>query len=261
MEVELRPLADKYNVIARMRVAAVLCLLALAVPAFAQEPPPKIGPFVIDLHATVPRFPGDLQLAESRNMMLAELPGTGLGVQAGVHIYLFKWRAITFGVGGEVASSRARQTPAEGTQNVRAATEEFRSIAPQLSFNFGSGTGWSYISGGIGQSTWSIVPEGQTPFPSDSERVRTINYGGGARWFAKKHLAFSFDVRFYAIDPGTPYFGFRFGFSRWITASSSQPPSAGCTTSGAIASSRILSGSPGGFPMRSGIPRKGRAMS
>jgi len=208
LEVERRPLADKYNVIARMRVAAVLCLLPLAVPAFAQEPPPKIGPFVIDLHATVPRFPGDLQLAESRNMMLAELPGTGLGVQAGVHIYLFKWRAITFGVGGEVASSRARQTPAEGTQNVRAATEEFRSIAPQLSFNFGSGTGWSYISGGIGQSTWSIVPEGRTPFPSDSERLRTINYGGGARWFAKKHLAFSFDVRFYAIDPGTPYFGF-----------------------------------------------------
>src|SRR5436309_3377470 len=100
LEVKRRPLADKYNVIARMRVADVLCLLPLAVPAFAQEPPPKIGPL-----------------------------------------------------------------------------------------------------------TWSIVPEGRTPFPSDSERLRTINYGGGARWFAKKHLAFSFDVRFYAIDPGSPYFG------------------------------------------------------
>jgi hypothetical protein len=194
-------------VIIRMRVAAVVCLIAFAVPAFAQEPPPKIGPFVVDFHVTVPRFPSDLQLAESRNMSLAELPGTGLGVQAGVHVYLFKWRAITFGVGGEIASSRAKQTPAQGA-GIRGATEEFRSIAPQLSFNFGSGTGWSYISGGIGQSTWSIVPAEQTPFPSDSEQLRTINYGGGARWFAKKHLAFSFDVRLYAIDPGTPYFGF-----------------------------------------------------
>ena len=34
--------------------------------------------------------------------------------------------------------------------------------------------------------------------------MTTINYGGGARWFMKRHLAFSFDVRFYAIDPTTP---------------------------------------------------------
>ena len=35
----------------------------------------------------------------------------------------------------------------------------------------------------------------------DAERLKTIDYGGGARWFAKPHLAFSFDVRFYAINP------------------------------------------------------------
>ena len=50
--------------------------------------------------------------------------------------------------------------------------------------------------------------QGQENAPADDEPLKTINYGGGARWFAKKHLAFSFDVRFYAIDPGTPYFGF-----------------------------------------------------
>ena len=27
--------------------------------------------------------------------------------------------------------------------------------------------------------------------------LQTLNYGGGARWFAKKHLAFSFDLRFH----------------------------------------------------------------
>jgi outer membrane protein with beta-barrel domain len=192
----------------RMRLVIALCLLGLASSAFAQEPPPKIGPFVVDLHGTIPRFPSEEQLAESRNMTLAELPGSGLGLQVGLHIYLFKWKAVTVGIGGEYTTGRSTQTPAEGVTGVRAATETFQSIAPQLSLNFGSGTGWSYISGGIGTSTWSIVPEGQNPFPSDTDRLRTIDYGGGARWFAKKHLAFSFDVRLYAINPGASYFGF-----------------------------------------------------
>jgi hypothetical protein len=37
----------------------------------------------------------------------------------------------------------------------------------------------------------------------DDERIKTINYGGGARWFIKPHVAFSFDVRFYAINPSS----------------------------------------------------------
>src|SRR5438105_9776094 len=92
------------------------CALTLLWPAavFAQEPPPKIGPFVVDLHGTVPRFPEDVNLAESRAMTLAELPGSGFGIQIGLHLYLVKWRAITFGVGGEFTSGRATQTPADG---------------------------------------------------------------------------------------------------------------------------------------------------
>ena len=57
----------------------------------------------------------------------------------------------------------------------------------------------------MGQSIWSIVPEGQEDYPPDTDRLKTINYGGGARWFIKAHLAFSFDVRFYAINPGSAY--------------------------------------------------------
>ncbi|OFV93942.1 MAG: hypothetical protein A3H95_07685 [Acidobacteria bacterium RIFCSPLOWO2_02_FULL_64_15] len=103
--------------------------------------------------------------------------------------------------------ARAHRTPvaSSGQTTILApVTERFASIAPQLSFNFGTGDGWSYLSGGIATSTWSVVPDGASPAPSDEERLKTINYGGGARWFAKPHLAFSFDVRFYAIDPGTP---------------------------------------------------------
>ena len=55
-------------------------------------------------------------------------------------------------------------------------------------------------------STWSLVPDGSSPQPPDEERLKTIDYGGGARWFARPHLAFSFDVRFYAINPSSPTF-------------------------------------------------------
>ena len=38
--------------------------------------------------------------------------------------------------------------------------------------------------------------------------MNTINYGGGARWFIKQHLAFSLDVRLYDIGSGTPQLGY-----------------------------------------------------
>ena len=201
---------------ARMRfvvaAVAVPALVLAASAARAQEPPPRIGPFVLDLHASVPRFPSDdPQLALSREMDLAELPGTGLGIQVGAHVYVLRVKAITFGLGAEFAAGRSRQTPpADATstttgQPLRASEERFSTIAPQLSFNFGTGHGWSYLSGGLGTSNWAVVPQGQEGFPADSENLKTLNYGGGARWFAKSHLAFSLDVRIYAISPGTPF--------------------------------------------------------
>ena len=193
----------------RMRASVFACtsLIALlaANRALAQDPPPRIGPFVVDLHATVPRFPQDVQLAQSRDMALAELPGSGLGVLVGVHVYPLRWRAVTFGLGGEFATGRARQTPAVAQTILRPATERLTTITPQLSFNFGTGNGWSYISGGLGRSTWAVTPQGREGFAADSEQLKTISYGGGARWFMKTHLAFSFDARFYAINPGTPF--------------------------------------------------------
>jgi hypothetical protein len=195
----------------RPRVLILLILLLAAPRAVRaqdpQTPPPRIGPFVVDLHATVPQFPDDPLLAASRGMSLAELPGSGLGLQVGVHVYPLRFKAVTFGIGGELAMSRARQTPPAGADNVRPSEERFRSISPQISFNFGTGKGWSYISGGLTQSMWAVTPEGQEGFPADTEPLKTINYGGGARWFMKDHLAFSFDVRVYAINPGSVYFG------------------------------------------------------
>ena len=184
-------------------------LVSFARPAFAQDPPPPIPLFAFDLHATVPQFPSDDPLlALSRGMNVAELPGSGLGVQLGVHMYPLRLRAVTFGVGGELAIGRARQAPstaattASNVTALRPTEERLTSLSPQLSLNFGNGSGWSYLSAGLGLSTWAIEPEGLTDYPPNSDRVKTVNFGGGGRWFIKPHLAFSFDVRFYAINPG-----------------------------------------------------------
>jgi hypothetical protein len=203
----MRPLAS---------VALVLLVCStLCAPASAQQSPSRIGPFVVDLRGTFPAFPSNTQLADSRGLAVTDLPGAGLGVDLGAHLYLVRWRAVTFGVGGELMIGRAHSTPPPAVPGQiatgHAVTEHFTTISPQISFNFGKSTGWSYLSAGIGQSIWSIVPDGAASQPADEERLKTLNYGGGARWFAKKHLAFTFDVRFYAISPGTPQFGFKGG--------------------------------------------------
>jgi hypothetical protein len=187
-----------------VRVIGLLLVVAPR-PVMAQEPPPPLPHVVLDVRGTFPKFTQEEQLAASRGLSVAELPGRGLGADAGLHVYVFKWKAVTFGLGAQGTVGRGT-TPAQGT-SVRAVTERFSSFTPQLSFNFGDGEGWSYISGGIGVAQRVIVPTGAPITEVDEERLRTVNYGGGARWFIKAHLAFTFDVRFHQIDPGTPRFG------------------------------------------------------
>ena len=188
--------------------AAVLCVHGRADAQDAPAPFPRV---VVDLHGIIPVFPNDnAQLASSRfvtgrnqEMQVGELPGAGFGGRAGVHVYLFKWKAITLGVGGEVFSARSTSTPADPSLELVPVTERLTSGDGQVSFNFGSGHGWSYLSGGFGRSQWSIVPAGQPPAPADAESLPTANYGGGAHWSIKKHLGFSLDVRVYEIKPGS----------------------------------------------------------
>jgi hypothetical protein len=195
-----------------MRVVLLAMLLAVGSNpsiAWAQDPPPKIGPWAVDVRGTFPRFPREQLLADSRGLDPLELPGRGLGLDLGAHVYLVRWKAITFGLGAQATVARATSnptTPAAGAP-LRPVTERLTALTPQLSFNFGTGDGWSYISGGLGRATWSIIPDGAQPGDADRERVRVVNYGGGARWFIKKRLAFTFDVRFHALDPGTPVAG------------------------------------------------------
>jgi hypothetical protein len=185
-----------------LALAAVAFLAITAREAGAQAPPP-LPLFVLDLHGAVTNFPDDPALASSRGLTPAQLPGLGLGGDIAVQLYPVRLGPMTLGLGGRLVVVRGRQASAQ-TASV---SERFTYLGPQLSFNFGSGDGWSYLSGGIAGSTWSLVPNGAVALPGDDERLQTIDYGGGARWFARPHLAFSFDVRLYAINPGTPAAG------------------------------------------------------
>jgi hypothetical protein len=196
------------------RVALAISAAALVFVherAYAQEPPP-LPRIVVDVHGIVPVFPNDnAQLANSRfvtdvnrPLSVGELPGAGFGVRVGLQLYVFRWKAITVGLGGEVFAGRSSSTPPEGSTGFVAVSERLTSADGQVSFNFGSGQGWSYLSGGVGRSQWSIVPAGQVASSADAESLPTTNYGGGAHWSIKRHLGFSLDVRLYEIQPGSP---------------------------------------------------------
>jgi hypothetical protein len=204
-----RPLATAVALLTpSVSLLALAMTVAIGSRARAEDAPPRIGPFVIDVRATVPKFKQqDVQLADSRGLDVGELPGAGWGVDAAAHVYFLTWKAVTVGVGAQLTLARSHTPPPATVGGPRSVTERFVAVAPQLSLNFGSGDGWSYLSGGVGPSIWSIVPDGEASGPADQDRLKTVNYGGGARWFTKRRVAFTFDVRFYAIDPGTPQLG------------------------------------------------------
>jgi hypothetical protein len=182
-----------------------LCCLGAHTPGAHAQPAPvndakPIGPFVVDLHGSFTRLGGDAQLAASRGIPPEQLPSLGLGLEAGAHWYPLRLKRVTFGLGASWLSVRAATSPdLEKTPAAVAMVTRFTALTPQVSFNFGSKRGWSYISGGILTSVLSL--DRKEAIRRSSPGLKTINYGGGARWFAKPHLAFSFDVRFYAVNP------------------------------------------------------------
>ena len=179
----------------------VLLLVIAATPASAQDPGP-IGPFVIDIRGSFVSLGQNPVLAANRRLSPAQLPGSGIGLDIGGHVYLLRWQSITFGVGASALfMGRTSRTPGQDDPDPDGPLvhTRFSALSPQLSFNFGDGDGWSYLSGGLGTSRMSIFVEQEMEPPQ--RRAKTLNYGGGARWFARPGLAFSFDVRLYAISP------------------------------------------------------------
>jgi hypothetical protein len=192
----------------RFLVLLVLIGAATITPrsAAAQETQPEdlpIGRYVADLRFNFPRFKQDPGVASSIGVTTENLPSRGFGLVVGAHFYPLRLGIVTIGVGGEVSKATRGRTMNTGTDAAPVevgVNTRFSAVSPQISFNFGARDGWSYISGGIGWSTYTSENVAH-PLPDPESGTKTINYGGGARWFAKKHLAFGFDVRFYAVNP------------------------------------------------------------
>jgi opacity protein-like surface antigen len=217
----------------RSALVAFLLVVATVTTATAQTKDP-LPRFVVDAQGLfggmpttdgwVPAVPAD-----------TPIPGHGLGIGGGVHVYLLKLGLATFGIGGSAVMVRKAGSPLMTTAGVAttpAVTTSVTSVNPQISINFGHRLGWSYLSAGYSSakvkssSTAFTTPPPTTPptttpptttppttTPPPTTPANTIpaatapemwnpgfNYGGGARWFMKPHLAASFDVRFVQLS-------------------------------------------------------------
>jgi hypothetical protein len=135
------------------------------------------------------------------------VPGRALGLDAGAHIYVVRFRGGALGVGGTFLAGHSHRSPPDSGDTpalVPGITTSLRAYSSQVSLNFGHGLGWSYISGGIGRvrlkSDASEPVSGAAPIaPVDTGWAPAINYGGGARWFINDHLAFNLDLRWHKV--------------------------------------------------------------
>ncbi len=179
-------------------------MASLAPGAAAQEPEKEpIGRFAVDARVALPRYPDDPATVTALGVTAENLPGRGLGLAAGVTVYPARLGKVALGIGGEWLLSRGSKTldpEEEGGPSGPKVTTRFSALSPQVSLNFGGRNGWSYVSGGIGWVSFTTELE-DAPVADATGRTRAFNYGGGARWFAKEHVAFTFDLRFYRIDP------------------------------------------------------------
>ncbi len=187
---------------AQVRTALrVAFLLAVTVSGVAAQDPEPIGRYIIDLRGSTVSLGRNEELAAVRELRPDQLAPRGIALDIGGHVYLFRLKAVTFGLGASVLSAAASLTPGGMDPDPAGptVTSRFTAISPQISFNFGHRNGWSYLSGGLGTSRLNVYPE--QPTTPVQRRSGTLNYGGGARWFLTPNVALSLDLRFFAISP------------------------------------------------------------
>jgi len=176
------------------------------------DPPP--GPFVIDARGAFSTVGRSEALALPRGLQASELPRRVIGLDVGAHVYPVRG-PVTLGIGASLVRIGGTQTPepvedgATADAPITAGTFTLTSLAPQLSLNFGTTRGWSYVGAGLGLSKLDAGRAESTTRVS-SPQLLTLNVGGGARWFVTEHAAFNFDLRFYRVgasDLSGPYLG------------------------------------------------------
>jgi len=182
-------------------LGATLCVWLLATGAAAQTTPGPPGPYVLDIRGAMLSVPATTPFYPALPAD-ATVPGRGFGLDVGGHVLGPQVGGGRLGVGVNVVSVRARVGPPEVVATVT-------TVAPQLSLNFGTEDGWSFISAGAGTGRLTTSAESdEGTVTGGSGRVLVLNVGGGARWFVNRHVAAGFDVRFHRFgaspDEGTP---------------------------------------------------------
>jgi hypothetical protein len=171
-----------------LRLALTLILTMFAVSAANAQSlnPGPPGPFVFDLRAATINLPSDEALFPILPTG-GTVPGRGFGGGAGAHVYAFDIGPGRLGLGVDLLYARGSTADANSSM---------ASIDPQISLNFGTSDGWSTLSAGAGVTRISGEPGGV------SESVRSINWGGGARWFVNPHFGVGFDIRIHHLAAG-----------------------------------------------------------
>lgn len=199
--------------------AAILCAALVSSVSAAAQTPSRPGPWALDVRGVTSPVPDGPEFYPRLDAS-ALVPARGFGLDVGAHVYLLNLGPSRLGLGADVIHVRGTTTPTAvtttsttgsttGSTATTAAAAgqdvqvDLRLLAPQVSFNFGSRNGWSYLSAGVGTATTTVRTTGVITGRRESEGVRAINAGGGARWFIKSRLAFGFDVRMHRLSPGT----------------------------------------------------------
>jgi hypothetical protein len=195
--------------------------LASASTSFGQVKEP-IGRFVVDVRGTSAGLP----IEEGWTPVVpsgTEAPSRALGLELGGHVYIIHFGRAALGVGATWHVANGTVAPPETTSTtpvtgpLPTVTTRLTSLSPQLSLNFGHSLGWSYLSAGLGRTSVDSHAEAASAsliqfMPRESGGVKTLNFGGGARWFLTDHVGVGFDLRWYklsivptsAAHPGAP---------------------------------------------------------
>jgi hypothetical protein len=198
--------------------ASILVLASSTVHAQGISPGPP-GPYVIDLRGVTttvpdagqfyPIFNGDGDAGDEP--VTLTVPARGYGFDIGAHVYPFQLGRARIGFGLSFARARATAVsgqPADDSSDQDADEDvptpvdvvlTSQTVAPQVSFNFGTADGWSYLSVGYGLAT---VRTRVGNDERETSGLTGLNYGGGARWFFTDHLGLGFDVRWHKVGAG-----------------------------------------------------------
>jgi hypothetical protein len=192
---------------------------AAAAPVMAQSVAPgPPGPYAFDARGItigMPSAPAFYPALPAATLV----PGRGFGADVGGHLYVLRLGPAELGVGANIVWARgtASTPPSAAGPSTAAPPPDARAtlviVAPQISLNFGTADGWSYLSGGAGAARLETATSG--PLESTSRKtgaVAAFNVGGGARWFMTPRVAVGFDLRLHWIsggrsrngDPATP---------------------------------------------------------